>query len=106
MTPVYLLALLAAIGCMVLVDRRWRLAFWRDARRAAISLLVGVALLLVVDVIGIALGVFHRGSTWAMTGLLLGPELPVEELAFLVFLAYLALNLLGLAERLTRRSPR
>lgn len=106
MSSVYLLVLLVLIGCMILLDRRWRLAFWRDARRAAISIAVVTAVLLVVDVIGIALGVFHRSTTWAMTGILLGPELPLEELFFLAFLAYLTLNLLAAGQLLRRRSER
>lgn len=106
MSPVYLLILLAASGCMVLVDRRWRLVFWRDARRAALTLAVGVALLLAADVVGIALGIFSRASTWAMTGVLLGPELPLEEPVFLAFLGYLTLVLVAVFERMPRRAPR
>lgn len=106
MTPVYLLLLVALLGCMVLVDRRWRLVFWRDPRRAAIALVAAVALLLVVDLVGIALGVFHRGETWTMTGVLLAPELPLEEPLFLVFLVHLALVLLAAFERLPRRARR
>lgn len=106
MSPLYLGILVLLTGCMALVDRRWRLAFWRDARRAAIVLLVGVALLLLADVVGIALGVFHRSTTWAMTGLLLGPELPIEEPVFLAFLVYLTMNLLGLFGRIPRRPAR
>jgi len=105
MTPVYLLVLLVVLGCMVLLDWRLRIAFWRDPRRAAIGLVVGVVVLLVADLVGIGLGVFHRGETTAMTGVLLAPELPIEELAFLAFLAYLTLNLLALSERVTRRRP-
>jgi lycopene cyclase domain-containing protein len=103
MSPIYLLCLLAASACMVLVDRRWRLFFWRDARRAAWVLGIGVALLLVADVVGIALGVFSRAPTWAMTGILLGPELPLEEPLFLAFLTYLTMNLVAIFERLPRR---
>lgn len=103
MSPVYLLFLLAASACMVLVDRRWQLFFWRDARRATAVLVIGVAMLLVADVVGIALGVFSRAPTWAMTGILLGPELPLEEPVFLAFLAYLTMNLVALFERLPRK---
>jgi lycopene cyclase domain-containing protein len=102
-SPIYLLCLLAASACMVLVDRRWRLFFWRDARRAAWVLVIGVALLLVADVAGIALGVFSRAPTWAMTGIVLGPELPLEEPLFLAFLTYLTMNLVAIFERLPRR---
>ena len=106
MTPVYLAVLVALLGCMVLVDWRWHLAFWRDARRATVVLVAGVALLLVADIIGIALGVFARAQTWAMTGVLLGPELPLEEPFFLAFLIYLTMNLVALFQRLPRRSAR
>jgi len=102
-SPIYLLCLLAASACMVLVDRRWRLFFWRDARRATWVLAIGVALLLVADVVGIALGVFSRAPTWAMTGIVLGPELPLEEPLFLAFLTYLTMNLVAIFERLPRR---
>lgn len=103
MSPIYLLCLLAASACMVLVDRRWRLFFWRDARRATCVLVIGVTLLLVADVVGIALGVFSRAPTWAMTGIVLGPELPLEEPLFLAFLTYLTMNLVAIFERLPRR---
>lgn len=103
MSPVYLVFLLVSTACMVLVDRRWRLFFWRDARRATWVLAISVAVLLVADIVGITLGVFSRAPTWAMTGVLLGPELPLEEPIFLAFLAYLTMNLLALFERLPRR---
>ncbi|GAB3281366.1 lycopene cyclase domain-containing protein [Microbacterium lacusdiani] len=106
MSPLYLAILLLLLGCMVLVDRRWRLAFWRDSRRATVVLIVGVALLLVADVVGIALGVFHLSTTWVMTGVVLGPEMPIEEPVFLVFLVYLTINLLGLFGPIQRRPPR
>jgi lycopene cyclase domain-containing protein len=98
--------LLVLLGCMVLLDRRWRLAFWSDERRASIVLASGLVLLLIVDVIGIALGVFYRAQTWAMTGIVLGPELPIEEPFFLAFLVYLTMNLVAAFERLPRRAAR
>lgn len=106
MSLVYLGILVVLLSCMVLVDRRWRLAFWRDARRASIVLVTGLLLLLVVDVIGIALGVFYRAQTWAMTGVLLAPELPLEEPFFLAFLVYLTMNLVAALGRLPGRSTR
>lgn len=106
MSFVYLAILLVSLGGMVLIDRRWRLSFWRDARRAGWSLAAGVALLLIADLVGIALGVFYRSSTWAMTGVLLAPELPLEELFFLAFLVYLTMNLLAAFTRVRdRRRP-
>jgi len=43
------------------------------------------------DLIGIALGIFFRGDTANLSGLLLAPELPLEELFFLILLSYNAL---------------
>lgn len=88
----YLAALAVALTGMVLLDRRFGLFFWRDARRAAIVLVVGVAFFLVWDLGGILLGIFFRGQTEFMTGLLIGPELPIEEVFFLTLLCYNTMN--------------
>jgi lycopene cyclase domain-containing protein len=102
----YLAALLVALTGMVVLDHRFALFFWRDARRAAVVLVVGVLFFLVWDLCGIGLGIFFRGETEFMTGLLLAPELPVEELFFLTLLCYLTMNLVGAAESVTARRRR
>ncbi len=91
----YLLGLLVALTGMVVLDRRFRLFFWRDARRARVVLPVGVVFFLVWDLLGIHLGIFFRGETSFMTGLQVAPELPVEELFFLTLLCYLTMNLMA-----------
>ena len=91
----YLLGLLVALTGMVMLDRRFGLFFWRAPVRAAIVLVVGVLFFLLWDLSGIGLGIFFRGETSFMTGLLLAPELPVEELFFLTLLCYLTMNLFG-----------
>ena len=93
MGSLYLIFLLVTIGCMVLCDWRWKLAFFHDARRATILSVVLVAAFLLWDVLGIATGTFFRGDASYMTGILLGPEMPLEEPIFLFFLCYLILNL-------------
>ena len=85
---VYLGALLLALAGLAVLDRRYRLAFWSDARRAAVCVGVGVALFLAWDLAGLALGIFARGESPHMTGVLLAPELPLEELFFLALLSY------------------
>jgi lycopene cyclase domain-containing protein len=95
MALLYLVALLIALFGMVMLDRRFRLFFWRDARRATIVLVVGIVFFLAWDLSGIGLGIFFRGETSFMTGVLVGPELPVEEIFFLALLCYLAMNLFG-----------
>ena len=101
----YLGALLVSLGCMMLLDSRFRLFFWADARRASIVLIIGVAFFLAWDLAGIGLSIFYRGETDFMTGVLLAPELPIEEVFFLTLLCYVAMNVFnGAALLLTRRS--
>lgn len=88
---VYLGALLLALAGLATIDRRYRLAFWSDAWRAAACVGVGVAFFLLWDVAGLALGIFARGESPHMTGVLIAPELPVEEVFFLALLSYNAL---------------
>jgi lycopene cyclase domain-containing protein len=103
----YLLALLVALTGMILLDRRFRLFFWRDARRALIVMVIGLVFFLGWDLAGIGLGIFFRGETSFMTGVQLAPELPAEEPLFLALLCYLAMNLYGyLAGRVASSSER
>lgn len=102
----YLATLLVVIGCMALLDRRFALVFWADARRAAVVLGVGIVVFLLWDVAAIVAGFYHRGDSPAMTGILLAPELPLEELVFITFLCYLTLVLHGLVGRVLGRRPR
>ena len=103
----YLAALVAAIGAMVLIDARWRLAFWRAPGAALAAVGAGTVLLLMWDIAGIAFGVFFRGDSVYATGVLLAPELPVEEPVFLVFLCYLTLvAVLGAERALASRDAR
>lgn len=95
----YLGALVVSLGAMTLVDHRWRLFFWADARRAATVLVAGVVLFLLWDVAGITTGIFVRGDGPAMTGIEVAPELPLEELFFVTFLCYLTMVLHGLVTR-------
>ncbi|NQX11608.1 lycopene cyclase domain-containing protein [Microbacteriaceae bacterium VKM Ac-2855] len=95
MTLLYLAALLFSLFGMVVLDRRFALFFWADARRASIVLVVGIVFFLVWDAFGIGLGIFFRGETAFMTGILLAPELPLEELFFLTLLCYVTMNVHG-----------
>lgn len=98
MPAAYLLFLLVSLGCMVLLDQRLGLFFWHDARRAAAVLIAGLVFFLAWDLAGIGLGIFFRGHNETI-GVELGPELPVEEPIFLVFLTYLVMNLFLLFQR-------
>jgi lycopene cyclase domain-containing protein len=103
MTFVYLGALLISLAGMILLDRRFRLSFWRDARRSAIAMVVGSAFLLAWDVAGVANGIFFRGESSWMTGVVVAPEIPIEELFFLSLLSYVTLNVFGAAQKVTEK---
>jgi lycopene cyclase domain-containing protein len=102
----YLLALSVSLTGMIVLDRRFGLFFWRAPRAAAVVLTAGVVFFLAWDLVGIGSGIFYRGQTAFMTGLQLAPELPVEELFFLIFLCYLFMNALqGARMLLDARRP-
>ncbi|WP_309104299.1 lycopene cyclase domain-containing protein [Microbacterium sp.] len=103
MGMIYLALLLGASGCMLLLDWRYRLFFWRDPLAAAIVMVVGLAFFLTWDVAGIALGIFLRGDGPAATGILLAPHLPIEEPVFLLFLVLCTMVLYTGSVRLIAR---
>lgn len=103
MSVLYLLGLSVSISGMLVLDRRFRLFFWRDGRRATVVYVVGLAVFLIWDVLGIRAGIFFRGETRILTGLQLAPELPIEEVFFLTLLILSAMNLFGAGERWAER---
>lgn len=96
MGVLYLAFLLLSLGCMVLLDHRFRLFFFADARRASVVLVAGVLFFTGWDLAGIGSDIFYRGETPFMLGLTLAPHLPVEEIFFLTFLCYLTMVVFGL----------
>lgn len=100
----YLGALVLSIVSAVLMDYRWKLFFWVDARRAAVVLGAGIVLFLLWDISGILSGVFFRGDSPGMTGLEIAPDFPPEELLFITFLCYMTMVLFGLARRVVGAS--
>lgn len=102
---VYLGTLILGIVCMLLLDHRFRLFFWRDPKAAAVVTAVGVLFLLAWDLAGIGLGIFLRGEGTIATGLLLAPELPIEEPVFLTFLVLCTMVLYTGARQILERKP-
>ena len=106
MGALYLAALLVGIGCMLLLDHRFRLFFWHDAAIASLITVLGTALFLVWDLAGIALGIFLRGDSPVATGIVLAPELPLEEPVFLIFLVLCTMIIYTASVRLlSSRAP-
>ncbi|GAA4774056.1 lycopene cyclase domain-containing protein [Microbacterium gilvum] len=103
MSVVYLACLLVSLAGVVLLDLRHRLFLGRDPVAALAVLGVGLVFFLAWDAAGIALGIFFRAETAFMTGIVLAPELPLEEPVFLLFLCELAMVLYTGAVRLLSR---
>ena len=93
MHGVYLVLILLSLTGLAVLDRRFRLAFWVDARRTTVILVVSILFFLLWDMNGIARDVFAKGGSDALVGWDVFPELPVEEFFFLTLLSYCALIL-------------
>jgi lycopene cyclase domain-containing protein len=88
----YLAALIGSLIGLVLLDFRFKLVFFRDWLAGTVALVTGIAFFLVWDLFGIANGIFFRGETPGLTGLMVAPELPLEEIFFLTLLCYTTLE--------------
>jgi lycopene cyclase domain-containing protein len=93
MNFLYLGGLLVSITGMIVLDRRFRLFFWLDARRASIVMVVGLVFFFIWDAVGVAEHIFFPGTSPVDTGWMLAPGIPVEEFFFLTLLCYLTMNL-------------
>jgi lycopene cyclase domain-containing protein len=87
----YLIGLLIGIAGLLVIDHRWELAFWREGKRATLTLLVAILIFILWDLIGISLGIFFHGGSAYSLPFRLAPEFPVEEIVFLFLLTYSAL---------------
>lgn len=99
MAYLYLLCGLVSLAGMLLLDLRWRLFLFADARRAVPVLVLGAALLLLVDLVAIRHDFYRRGEGRFLSGLEIAPHLPVEEVVFVIFLCQLTMVLHGLVVR-------
>jgi lycopene cyclase domain-containing protein len=97
----YLVALLGALTCMGLIDRRWRLVLWTDPRRGGVVLAVGVVFFLAWDVLAVSFGFYRPGDSGLMIGARIAPGVPLEELFFVGFLCYVTTILHRLVDRLS-----
>lgn len=87
----YLTALVFSILGLGLLDFKYQLAIRQYPLATVLSVGTGVSVFLVWDLVGIYFGIFFRGNAPHLTGLTLAPELPLEEVFFLILLSYNAL---------------
>jgi lycopene cyclase domain-containing protein len=103
MAGLYLLAILVSGAGITTLDWRFRLAAFAAPGRTAAAVGIGTAFFLLWDAVGIATGVFVKGDSPIFVGILLAPELPLEEPLFLAFLSYLAVVIWSAASRMLAR---
>lgn len=87
----YIASLCVALFGMGMIDRKYRLAFFANWRRTSVVLAVAVCVFVLWDLGGIGLGIFSKGDSSFSLEFELLPELPIEELFFLLLLNYLSL---------------
>lgn len=95
----YLFALIFSIIGTSLIDRKHGLALFVSPIATIVAVSVGVAVFLAWDLLGIGLGIFFIGPAEHVSGILIAPELPLEELFFLILLSYSTLVVYRLAEK-------
>ena len=100
----YTIALLVSLGGLAILDWRYRLAFWYDTRRAALTVVGGTLVFIAWDLAGIGLGIFNHGSSTFALPFELLPEFPLEEILFLILLCYSTLILFRGAQKLCSRT--
>ena len=93
MSFLYLLCLLFSLFGLAVLDWKYKLAFFCDHIRTIKTLLIGIIVFVVWDLLGIRAGIFFNGDSRFDTGIHIARELPIEEIFFLTLLIYFALIL-------------
>lgn len=91
MNFIYLVGLLFSLTGLATLDQKFKLAFAKNPKAAAIAIAIPYALFLIWDAAGIALGIFFKGQSKFLTGIMIAPDFPLEELFFLALLCYTTL---------------
>ena len=99
----YLAGLIFSIIGLGLFDWRFKLGFSTNKKAATRATLLPLIFFLIWDGAGIALGIFFRGETSHLTGILVAPELPIEELFFLFLLNYTTLTIFITVKRIVAK---
>jgi lycopene cyclase domain-containing protein len=88
---IYLVSLLVSLAGLVALDRKHKLAFAKNPKAATIAIAIPYLIFVIWDAAGIALGIFFKGQSQFLTGIMIAPEFPIEELFFLALLSYTTL---------------
>lgn len=88
MNFLYLLTLAVSLAGLGALDHKHKLAFFKNSKAALIATGLPYLLFVAWDFTGIFLGVFFKGDSPFLSGLMLAPDFPIEELFFLAVLCY------------------
>ena len=102
MNFVYLGLLLMSLAGLITLDVRFKLAFAKNPKAASIAIGAPYLLFVIWDFSGIASGIFFKGKSDLLTGLMVAKDFPVEELFFLALLCYSTLIVATWFERVKK----
>lgn len=89
----YICVLLFSLSGLTFLDYQKKLAWFWDARKTALILVLNLSFFLIWDIVNIEAGIIATNPAW-VTGLYVGiPDLPIEEFLFLTLLGYQTLLL-------------
>ncbi len=88
MSVAYLLTIIVSLLCLLAIDHHHKLVFFYDVKRSIKVMTIALVFFIVWDLLGVIAGIFFIGETNFLTGIVLGPEFPLEELFFLTLLCY------------------
>lgn len=84
----YIIALVLSLAGLVILDKKYKLAFFRDSKKTVALLFATVIFFIAWDVAGIFAGVFATNPQWVSGLYLFTPNLPLEEFLFLTLFGY------------------
>jgi lycopene cyclase domain-containing protein len=85
---VYLIVLLVSLAGLGFIDFKHKLAFAKNPKAAIVALFIPYLVFVIWDAAGIALGIFFKGQSQFLTGVMIAKDFPLEELFFLALLCY------------------
>ena len=88
MPGLYLAAILFSLAGLTILDRKYKLVFFANARLASFTTIFLVTFFSIWDAFGISNGIFFKGENSLLIGMQLFDEYPVEELFFLTLLSF------------------
>lgn len=99
----YLGILCLGILGLIILDYKYKLAFFCDPKSSIFAILPVMLLLLLADMVGVAQNIFFTYTDYVSNWYIASQNLPVEELIFLLLLCYITLIVYRIANRLVKK---